>query len=125
MRIVIETIPHNQQRYETVGDWYYTADETLHIKVSELSNWRREALIGLHELVEVLLCKHKGITQDEVDKFDMEFEKNRQLRDTSEPGDQPTAPYYHQHQFTSLVERQIARELEVNWEDYANEVSTL
>ena len=34
MKIVIETIPHAQQRYPTCGDWY-TDDSGLHIKVSE------------------------------------------------------------------------------------------
>ncbi len=31
MKIIIETIEHTTQRYETCGDWYYTEDGTLHI----------------------------------------------------------------------------------------------
>src|SRR5882762_9148905 len=97
MRIVIETIPHEQHRYTTVGDWYYDPDGTLQIKVSNLSDKRRELLVVLHELVEVLCCEQDGVSQSVVDKFDMEYEKNRAEDDESEPGDDPAAPYHKQH----------------------------
>lgn len=125
MRIEIETIPHQSQRYETVGDWYFDTDETLHIKVSKLSDWRRELLIAAHELVEVALCKHAGITTEEVDAFDKKFEANRQPGNEDEPGDDPTAPYQRQHCIVTGIERILAANLGVDWKDYEKELNNL
>jgi len=125
MKILIETIPHDQQRYPTVGDWYTDAQGTLHIKVSQLSDWRREVLIAVHELVEVMLCKHDGVTQEQVDKFDTDYEAARQPGDESEPGDHPSAPYVNQHCFATGVERLLAERLGVKWAPYEAELGEL
>ena len=125
MKIIIETIPNREQRYHTSGDWYVDPDGTIQIRVSELSDWRREALIAVHELWEGLICKHRGITQDAVDAFDMEFEANRDAEDESEPGDQPDAPYRREHCSVSGVERILASELDVQWKDYEEEILSL
>lgn len=125
MKITIETIPHAQQRYKTVGDWEFDSDGNLSIKVSKLSSWRLEALVALHELVEVILCKHHGIPQALVDDFDIEFEKNRQPGDNSEPGDDPHAPYRCEHCSATGFERILAAQLDVNWADYGEEVDAL
>jgi len=77
MKIVIETIPHNDHRYDTVGDWYYDKDEVLQIRVSNLYDWRKEALIAVHELVEALMCKSSGVSQWQVDSFDKKFFHHR------------------------------------------------
>lgn len=125
MKINIETIPHNQQRYPTVGDWFWDADEVLHIRVSALSDWRREALIAVHELVEVLLCKQDGVTTAEVDSFDKAYEGSRQEGDESEPGDEPNAPYVRQHCIATGVERILAAGLGVSWKEYEEELNAL
>lgn len=126
MKIIIETIPHKEQRYPTVGDWFYEdGGETLRIKVSQLSDWKRESLIAIHELVEVVLCKNEGISQESVDKFDFEFESDRKEGDLSEPGDAPSAPYNKQHCLATGVERILAGVLGVAWGPYADEVESL
>src|SRR5947209_20472397 len=109
MKILIETIPHEAHRYETCGDWFYADDGTLHIKVSELSDWRREMLVAVHELIEVLTCKNDGVSQDVVDKFDKEYKGD------GEPGDDPSAPYVKQHCLATGIERILAQQWEVNW----------
>jgi hypothetical protein len=119
MNITIKTVPHSEQRYPTCGDWFWE-NGTLHIRVSELSDWRFEALIAVHELWESFLCKHRKITQDEVDKFDKQFEARRQ--DESEPGDAPDAPYRREHCSATGVERILASELQVTWDEYEKEV---
>lgn len=125
MRIVVETIPHDKQLYPTAGDWRFDSNGDLLIRVSQLSDWRREALIAVHELVEVLICKHKGVTTEEVDKFDMAFEKNRAEDNDDEPGDDPKAPYVHQHCIATGVERILAAELGVSWKEYEDELNAL
>lgn len=125
MKITIETIPHDQHRYTTVGDWYYEADGTLTIRVSSLSDWRREMLVAIHELVEVLTCKQDGVTHEVVDKFDKEFEANRHPENEDEPGDEPNAPYVKQHCLATGIERILAQQWGVNWKEYEQELCDL
>jgi hypothetical protein len=112
MKIIIESIPHLQQRYNTVGDWWFDPDGTLQIRVSEAADERHAFLVAFHELVEVTLCKERGITQAQVDMFDMAF------KDEGEPGDDKLAPYYREHQFAMGMERLMAAEMGVDWVHY-------
>ena len=125
MRIIIETISNKDQRYPTVGDWYYDPDGTLHIKVSEMGHHEMEAAVAVHELVEVLLCRHRGIAQSEVDRFDEEFEAKRQEGDVSEPGDDRNAPYHKEHCFATGIERLLISELDIAWKAYDDTVNSL
>jgi hypothetical protein len=125
VNVKIVTIPHEEQRYPTVGDWVVNGDN-LYISVSKMSDPRYELLVAVHELVEVLLCKERGIPQELVDKFDMEYEASRSEWDTtSEPGDAAGAPYKKEHFFATTVERLLAAELGVDWEKYEAEVPAL
>jgi hypothetical protein len=125
MKIIIETIPHEAHRYETVGDWFYDSDGVLHIKVSKLSDWRREMLVAVHELIEVLTCNNDGVSQEVVDKFDKEFEASRHPDNEDEPGDEPTAPYVKQHCLATGIERILAQQWGVNWKEYEKELGSL
>lgn len=120
MRITIWPIPHDDQRYDTCGDWqWYPKLDELAITVSRTGDWREEVLVGLHEAVEAILCIHRGISQDLVDSFDIEFEKGRAADPArGEPGDQPDAPYYKEHQFATDIEKLIADQLGVDWQQY-------
>ena len=92
-----------------------------------MDNWRYELLVALHELVEVLLCKHSKISQKAVDKFDMMFENEREqgLHGTEEPGDDPDAPYKVQHCLATGVERIVAALLGVCWRKYEFKINSL
>lgn len=124
MNIIIKTIPHSAQRYPTCGDWLYE-DGQLHIRVSKMSDSRFEFLVALHELVEVKLCEWSGVTQEMVDKFDMDYEKHRHPNDNSEPGDSPDAPYRFQHCLATGVERIVAAVLGVDWLEYEKAIDAL
>ena len=97
-----------------------------------------ESLIAIHEAIEATLCLRAGISEEAVNAFDIEFEKaretgrddrsyfvfrDRQVDADAEPGDQPDAPYYKQHQLATAVERMMAAEMGVDWTTYeeANE----
>jgi len=125
MKIIIETIPHESQRYPTCGDWWWDKDGTLQIRVSDMKNWRFESLVAFHELCEVLICKHDGISQESVDAFDIAFEKKRKPGSVDEPGDSIKAPYRKQHGIASGVERVLGAELGVDWNKYADKVESL
>lgn len=110
MNIHILKVPSSEQRYDTWGDWYYEAESVLIIKVSddvpEMPTDDHQNLIALHELVEVLLCRKRGITQKQVDDFDF---ANGDCE--GEPGDLPDAPYRKEHRFAMLIEHLMAHEL--------------
>jgi hypothetical protein len=125
MKIIIETIPHEDHRYSTVGDWFYDPDGTLRIKVSKLSDARLEKLIAIHELVEVLTCELDGVTAKQVDDFDKAFEANRAEGNEDEPGDEPSAPYVKQHCLATGIERILAAAWGVEWKTYEQELCDL
>jgi hypothetical protein len=119
MNITIKTIPHDQQRYETAGDWWFDDAGDLEIRVSEMGDWREEALVAFHELAEVLLCKQRGITAEQVDAFDKAYAGD------GEPGDDPAAPYRKEHFFATSIERLLAAELGIAWAEYDAAVEAL
>lgn len=123
MKFTVEVVPHATQRYNTVGDWQFDEVGALHIKVSDLGDWRMEFAIALHELVETYLCKEAGVTDTMVDEFDLAFDKARTPGDTSEPGEDPRAPYFKQHKVATRVEKFICLILRVNWEKYEQRIS--
>lgn len=122
--VAIRWIPHRQQRYETCGDWIIEGDK-MTILVSDLGDWRMNMLVAVHELFEVVLCHDRGISQEQVDKFDIEFERSRPLGDESEPGDDINAPYRNQHCFATAVERMLCAALGLSWQEYDNRVKSL
>ena len=124
LHIVIEAIPHSQQRYPTVGDWRVDKAGHLHITVSRLSDQRYEFLVAAHEMIEAYLALHAGVTEASVTAFDKAYEAKRKLGDESEPGDDPKAPYYRQQQIATGIERLLAVELGVDWGAYDHEVSS-
>lgn len=129
MNITIKSIPHDQQRYETVGDWLIdekTGDITIF--VSDMGNEDYNFLVALHELIEVKLCQKRGIKQEAVDAFDKNFEVEREAgkhEEDDEPGDDPAAPYKKEHFFATNMEALIAGELSVDWKEYENTIYAL
>ena len=113
----IHTIPHKFQVYETVGNWQNLGDLIV-IFVSATGDWRYDMAVAVHELVEVMLCKDKGISQKTVDEFDIAFEKARPPGNTEEPGDQVNAPYRDQHCFATAVERMLIAAFGISWKEY-------
>src|SRR5271168_124496 len=91
-RVTIEVVKPKEMRYRTVGDWFYSADPTfLVIQIADTGNWKYNFLVGVHELVEVLLCTNDGVTAKQVDRFDLAHQ------DDEDPGTHPKAPYHKQH----------------------------
>jgi len=110
-RIDIRFIPGEEQRYDTVGDWWF-ADDCLHIRAT--GDEPEALLIALHELVEAYLCKRRGVSQEAVDAHDWRFQAELEAKlhpDDAEPGDDPRAPYRREHRFSMLMEMLLAHEL--------------
>jgi hypothetical protein len=111
MNVTIKTIPHESQRYPTVGDYLLSPEGSIEIRVSNMGDWRFEALVAVHELVEALLCLERGIDFSAIDRWDMG------TRDP-DPGANPAAPYHLEHQTAETFERILANELGVSWAIY-------
>lgn len=117
--IHIETIPHAEQRYETLGDWTIDGD-IITIKVSDSGDWRINACVAMHELTEVLLSTDHGVTQAQVDAFDM-----GEGKDLEEPGDSPSAPYHREHLVANAVERLMQAQFGLSDEEYEGALAKL
>lgn len=136
-----DTIQHRNQRYETCGDWWFTAPLHLEVRSSETGDWRYNFLVQVHEIIEAGLCKQRGIKEEDVTRFDKSFECEREKRlgeflfanqtdwhpakqdeyhslEVAEPGDSVEAPYHREHVFATFVEKQLADQLGVDWEEY-------
>ena len=128
MRIIIESIPHKSQRYETVGDWYWPKDASgivdhtgdLTIKVSEELGSSSFYLIAVHELIESLSCMFHGVSQNDVDKFDMNYSGSY-----SEPGNDPEAPYRKSHIQAEIMENLLAYFLGINWTSHEEMIDSV
>lgn len=120
-KIEAVVIPHSMHRYPTVGDWLVNQDGSRLYRVSDMGNADYEFLVLMHEMIEHHLCDRAGITQEMVDVFDKQFEKERAEGKhalDAEPGDDPRAPYHTAHQRALHIERQIASHLGVHWDAY-------
>ena len=116
---VVYTIPHGDQRYDTCGDWVYDdKDRMLAVYTSKTEDWRESFCVAIHEQVEAALCIRAGIRQADVDAFDIAYEAKRVEGDESEPGDSLDAPYYHEHQIATQVERIVATAIGLHWPTY-------
>lgn len=125
LQIDVKTIPHSQQRYETVGDWFYGSDGTWRFRISNLGDWRMELAVAVHEIVECALCRYAGIPTVEIDNFDKDFEACRVEGNTDEPGDDPKALYHVQHCIATGVERIVIALLGVSWKEYDDKINSL
>jgi hypothetical protein len=126
MKILIETIPHDQQRYETVGDWWYDAYGTLQIRVSKMGCRESELDVAIHEMIEAEACRKAGITEQSVTQFDLQYEKERQAglhKLLEEPGDDDRAPYKTQHEAAEFVERAACSSQDMSWQQHCINVN--
>ncbi len=120
MKITIETVPHRMQRIPgQVGDWTLDGEGNIAVRVSDMGDWRYNAAVAVHELVEALLCRRDGVSQAEVDRFDLGY------RGDGEAGDAQDAPYARQHCFATAVERMLIAALGVPWGEYDAAVEAL
>jgi hypothetical protein len=122
--IVARTIKHDDQRYDTCGDWLVDGTN-LTVLASETGDWRESFLVTVHEIVEAGICVRLGIQEPDVCRFDTKYEAARGDDDTSEPGDSLDAPYYHAHQIATQVERIVAHALGVHWPTYEADIIAL
>lgn len=131
MFLEFKIIGHRKQRYDTVGD-YYKKKNHWRFSISWFPDKRYSIALFLHEVIEFFLCRAAGITVLTIDNFDIIYENTRKsgiapcgCRHLEEPGNDPHAPYYAQHQVASVCERLIVEGMGIKWDDYERAVETL
>ena len=107
----------------TGADWFWDEAGDLQVRVSKLSDWRREVALGLHEAIEAVICQHQGVSQESVDAFDRKFEATH----TSDlnAGDDLAAPYAKAHSLATACERILTAEFGICWADYDRELEAI
>lgn len=126
MDITIKTIPHKEQRYPTLGDYWRDENGRQQVRISDIGNDDHAFLIAIHELVEWYLTEKRGIKEEDIKAFDEQFEHERtQGLHTmdQEAGFDPRAPYVKEHAFATNIERQLAQELGIEWDSYWHQIS--
>ena len=118
LTIEIKTIPHIHHRYNTLGD-YFGHDRARFIAITEMGNPWAEFLVAYHELTEQALCLKRGISEEAITAFDIDFENKRLSGSvTGEPGDCRDAPYYREHQEATMAEKKMCNNLGMDWDAY-------
>jgi hypothetical protein len=128
IKFKVEVIPHDKQRYDTVGDYQLLADGTWWITVSDLGNPKYNFLVALHEITELYLTQFADIKEEDITNFDLFYEKSREMKlvnEFSEPGFDTNAPYRKQHTIATGIEMLLAAELGVDWNEYDRKVNSL
>lgn len=113
-QIILQIIPHEEQRLKMIGDWFFDQDDNLTVRVTDLGDWRLNFIIARHELDEAMLCKYYGVTTEQVDKYDLEHPDNG----SSDYADNQSSPYYQQHNDALAAEWIMSRLLDIDWKDY-------
>lgn len=102
----------NLIRNADVGDYQTLIDGNLivtsYMKDQESENYA--FLIAIHELIEQKLTKLRGIEEKDIDDYDASKVINKEL-------DIP-CPYIKEHIFSENIERQIAFEMGIDWNEY-------
>jgi hypothetical protein len=128
IKFKVEVIPHQNQNYDTVGNYQLLADGTWWITVSDLGDPKYNFLVALHEVTELYLTQFADIKEEDITNYDLYYEAAREqgLVDiNSEPGFSTNAPYRRQHTIATAIEMMLAAELEVDWLEYDRKVNNL
>ena len=127
IKTIIKNVDVKDQRYPTLGDYYLTNTERI-FSISNTGRSLYDDLILIHELVEEVLTRNKGIKEEDITKYDLEFEKKVELgviSGSSEPGEQLDCPYRREHILAETIERLILNHLGEDFNEYNNKLNNL
>jgi hypothetical protein len=126
MDIIIKTVSNNEvmERMGFTGaDWWFDEKGDLQVRIANLGNWKEEAILGIHEASEGIICKQMKITHEDVDEFDKIYQITHEVDNDS--GDELLAPYKWPHTFATAIERVLAGVLRVDWKSYDDKLSVI
>ena len=113
--IIVNTIPHKKQRYDTVGDWPSPVSGIQHFFISSMKKRAYEVAVFTHELIEEEWCTENNITPQIVDDWDMLYTGKY----TDDPGADPKCPYHKGHMLGLKAERFVIEKVfNLSWKEY-------
>jgi hypothetical protein len=103
-----------------IGTYYYlpTGELLVRTYMKDEKSLNEAWLIAMHELVEQRLTEQRGIPEPVIDTFDRMLDEKGEDADFG--GDHPDSPYKKEHRFAENIERQLAHELGIDWNEYDN-----
>lgn len=109
MQMNIKQIKPKEHRYKCYQSWgqgdYWVDDEGI-IQFRIAAKTQKDFYIYfIHEYVEAMLCRQRGIKWEKIDKFDNEHSS------TDDPGSLKDAPYHKEHLFANKIENLLSKEL--------------
>lgn len=121
--IIVKTIPIEEQRYNTAGD-YWETDTEIHFRITKQRDERSDWAILLHEMTEFALTKQHGITEQQITDYDLWWEANNKAGRTNanEPGDEVGCPYRDEHSISLIIERIYCMAAGVNWWEHDEQI---
>lgn len=117
--IIVKFIDGKDQRYPTAGD-YWEDDDSIQFRITKQKDDDADALVLLHELIEFVLTKKRGIHESRITAYDLDWEARVHKGD--EPGNEHDCIYKKEHRFSENLERQFAHELGVDWFEYNDNI---
>ena len=122
---ILSVVSQDKIRNNGLGD-YYEESGVRYIKTADVGNEVFHVAILLHEVIEELDTRFQGIDEELINKFDEEFEEERELGihgKDDEPGNDPRCIYFEAHQFATRIEKQIIEHFGYTWEQYNKQLS--
>lgn len=109
----------------TGADWWFDDNGDLQVRVANELNWREQMALMTHEIAEAIMCKHLGVTVQQVDDYDAKFEREHPGDGTTNVGDISDCPYRVPHNAATAMERVLTTVLDLPWQDYDDRLSKL
>lgn len=125
MKINIKTIPIEEMRYPTVGDYWYDEIGTLQVRVADMGDTFYETMVAVHEIIEEALTKKRGITEQQIMEFDLEFEAKREEGNLDEPGFDENCIYRKEHTLATAVEMMMCAHVDLSFKKYEEKIDSL
>ncbi|MBF0555646.1 MAG: hypothetical protein HQK96_14040 [Nitrospirae bacterium] len=128
MNIIIKIVEQKEQKFLTQGDWRPDEHGDMIITITKCPDWRHEAGIAVHELVELYISKNLGITIEQCDEFDAMYEegyRSGKIPLNKEPGYDKKCPYFLGHVWGDRFSFVLLWLLGVKWKDYVRETDKL
>ena len=106
--------------YQTAGDWKIDQWGNITASCAHLPGMDASVtLVMCHEVIEAILCRHLGISEQSVTDFDTSH------LELDEPGDSPHAPYNAAHMAAMDLERRLCEYMNLPWEQHEQNVAQI
>lgn len=115
MEIKVQIVPPSQIRYDTWDDWTIDQYGNIHFQIADSGNDLYNKICMVHAIIEELLTSAKGVSEEEITKFDLEYKGD------DEPGEELAAPYRDEHLIAKAVEMLLCSHLGIPWKIYNKE----